>query len=739
MRGGLRTVLLWFAMASAFAGRAVGQVHTEDEMTTSSLHKPRPAIPSAADLAKLPPDGGPDWNRLVFEKSPYLQQHAANPVDWRPWGAEAFDAARKEDKPVFLSIGYSTCHWCHVMEHESFEDDAVAKLMNDAFICVKVDREERPDIDQVYMTVTQAMTGSGGWPMTVLLTPDRKPFFAGTYFPKDSRYGRPGMIDLVPHIQGLWKTDRAKLLESADYISAELGKISRPAAGDPLTSDTLALAFEELHGRFDSTHGGFGNRPKFPVPHNFSFLLHYWKRTGDKDALAMVEKSLTKMRQGGIFDQVGYGFHRYSTDELWLVPHFEKMLYDQALLLNAYAEAYQATGDDSFKRTAGEIIEYVLRDLRSPEGGFYSAEDADSEGVEGKFYVWTMEDLVAAIGKDDAEFFAKAYSFQRDGNFYEESTGHATGENIPHLKGTPTEQLERLEAIRAKLFAIRDQRVHPFKDDKILTDWNGLMIAALAKAGMAFDEPRYTDAARKAADFALTTLRAPDGRLHKRYRQGEAGLPAHLEDYSFLAYGLEQLYEATFDEKYLKASLELMAFVRIHFHDDAGGAFFHTSDEGEALIVRAKDIYDGAIPSGNSVAATTLLRLSHITGNTEMEAQAREAFKTFSKQVAQSPSNFSQLMIALDYAESPSREIVIAGEIGDPTVQAMAREIRRRLLPNTVLIFRPEKLSDELKAIAPELEGKKAIGGKATAYVCSNFTCKAPVTTVEALLKELGP
>lgn len=749
MRSNLMAFLIPFFLALTTNTAFAQSTKESDSMTSQPMeYKGRPAIPPAALLAKLPPDGGPEWNRLVFEKSPYLQQHAANPVDWYPWGEEAFETARRQDKPVFLSVGYSTCHWCHVMEHESFEDAEVARLMNEAFICVKVDREERPDIDHVYMSVTQAMTGSGGWPMTVIMTPDKKPFFAGTYFPKGGRYGRPGMMDLVPHIASLWKDDRARLLDASEYISRELDKITGNIPGDEPTAALLDEAFEQYHDRFDSARGGFGDRPKFPLPHNLSFLLRYWKRTGNQDALRMAELTLEQMRLGGIYDHVGFGFHRYSTDGEWLVPHFEKMLYDQALLAIAYTEAWQITGKALYRQTAEEILAYVLRDMTAPEGGFYSAEDADSEGVEGKFYVWTLDELNAALGEEEGKLFAKAYNFEAGGNFQEESTARPTGENIPHLRRPAdgvakqlnmdsSEFTRRIEASRAKLFAVREKRIHPFKDDKVLTDWNGLMIAALAKGARAFNDSRYEQAARRAADFCLTTMRRPDGRLLKRWRHGEAGLPAHLEDYAFLAYGLAELYEASLDPKYLKAAMELTDLMIAHFEDSDGGAFFQTADDGEELIVRGKDIYDGAIPSGNAVAACTLLRLARLTGRTQYEEKARRVLSAFAGNIKRGPSQFAQSLMALDFALGPTQELILAGTTTDPAFQEMLAEVRRPFLPNLVVLHRPDDDQSPVFDLVEPLRNNKAIDGKATAYVCRSFACDAPTTSTEELRRKL--
>lgn len=473
-------------------------------------------------------------NRLILEKSPYLLQHAYNPVDWYPWGSEAFEKAKREDKPIFLSSGYSTCHWCHVMEKESYEDEEVAKLMNEVFISIKIDREERPDIDGIYMNVCQAMTGSGGWPLNIIMTPEMKPFFAGTYIPKESRYGRKGMLELLPEISDIWKKNRGEAESLAVQVISSLSE--EQGAGEELKVDVLHVAYEQLLDAFDEQHGGFGGAPKFPTPHNLTFLLRYWKRTGDKMALRMVERALTAMSMGGIYDHVGFGFHRYSTDARWLVPHFEKMLYDQALLAMAYTEVYQAIGNEEFKRTACEVFTYVMRDMTSPEGGFYSGEDADSEGVEGKFYVWTEEEIDLALGKD-SELMKKVFGIDKYGNFREE--GKSSGKNILYQRKTLPELVAdlklsaddisgRMVDAKQKLFAVREKRVHPGKDDKILADWNGLMIAAFAKGAQAFDEPAYAEAACRAADFILSRMRGKDGRFFHRYREGEPAIMAFL-------------------------------------------------------------------------------------------------------------------------------------------------------------------------------------------------------------------
>jgi len=705
----------------------------------------RKPLPTAAELKKLPADGGPEYNRLVFEKSPYLLQHAGNPVDWYPWGEKAFNKARAEDKPVFLSIGYSTCHWCHVMEHESFEDDEVAALMNEHFVCIKVDREERPDIDNIYMQVCQAMTGSGGWPLTVLLTPDKTPFFAGTYFPKTGRFGREGMMDLVPRIGKLWRADRDSLLASGKRILDHLRAASQRQPGAELDARTLELGFQQLSRSYDYSQGGFGGAPKFPTPHRLSFLLRYWKRTGDARALRIVEHTLQSMRRGGIYDHVGFGFHRYSTDQGWLVPHFEKMLYDQAMLVIAYVEAYQATGNEEYAQTAREVLTYVLRDMTDANGGFYSAEDADSEGVEGKFYVWSDDEIKGVLG-DDADLFIGAYNIQSGGNFRNPHT--PPNSNIPHLTRSWSElaaQSEtdesdlrgKLEASRKKLFAARKKRIHPYKDDKILTDWNGLMIAAMAKAASALNEPKYAAAAQRAADFTWDYVRDSKGRLLKRHRGGESALPAHVEDYAFMVWGLLDLYEANFEVRNLKRAIALNDQLLAHFWDDKGGGLFFTADDGEPLPVRSKEVYDGAIPSGNSVAMLNFLRIASITGDAALEEKAAAIGRSFSTQVSRAPSAHAQLLCALDYGIGPSYEIVIAGQRENADTGAMVSALRTVFVPNKIVLFRPPGDAPEISMLASFTANQKPRNGKATAYVCRNHQCDLPTTEPKVMLSGL--
>ena len=679
-------------------------------------------------------------NKLITEKSPYLLQHAHNPVEWYPWGEEAFDKAKSEDKPIFLSIGYSTCHWCHVMAHESFEDSSVAKIMNETFVSIKVDREERPDIDKIYMTVCQLMTGSGGWPLTIVMTPDKKPFFAGTYFPKESRFGRIGIIDLIKRIDSLWKNERKQLLDSSEKIIFALQDVNSESPGSSLTKSVLNSTYSQLSARFDKKNGGFGTAPKFPTPHNLLFILRYWKRTGDEKALIMVEKTLKQMRMGGIYDQIGFGFHRYSTDSDWLVPHFEKMLYDQALLTLAYLETYQATNKKEYANTAEEIMMYVLRDMTSPEGAFYSAEDADSEGEEGKFYVWSKKEIEEILGADKAESFSKLYNVNVDGNFLDEATKIKTGKNILHLQfgSTNTSNFD-VESARKQIFDVREKRIRPHKDDKVLTDWNGLMIAAFAKAGYILNEPKYIQVAEKAVNFILNQMKNSDGRLLHRYRDGGADIPAFLDDYAFLIWGLINLYEATFDTLYLKKSVELTEEQLELFWDNLIGAFFFTAVDAESLITRQKETYDGAIPSGNSVAMLNLLRLAQLTGNDNYEKKADYLGRVFAENVRANPVAHSLMMVAVDYAVGPTYSLVIAGDEGKDDTNSMLDEVRKQFLPNKSLIFRStEKLNPEIDNLSNYIQFFDKYEGKATAYVCINKTCKAPTNDINKALEYLS-
>jgi uncharacterized protein YyaL (SSP411 family) len=689
-------------------------------------------------------------NHLRNETSPYLRQHADNPVDWYPWGLEAFEKAVKEDKPVFLSIGYSTCHWCHVMAHESFEHPEIANLMNETFVSIKVDREERPDIDSVYMRACQVMTGTGGWPLTVILTPDKKPFFAGTYIPRESRFGLEGLTELISRIRDVWATRRAEAFSLSDQITGLLQQAPQDTAGEDLGEATLKLAYEQLAGAFDRQHGGFSRAPKFPTPTNLLFLLRYWKRSGNTAALDMVEKTLQAMQRGGIYDHVGLGFHRYSTDSQWLLPHFEKMLYDQAMVAVAYIEAYQATRKKDYRQTAKDIFTYVMRDMTGPEGGFFSAEDADTEGEEGKFYLWTQEQVREALGDGEADLVNKVFNVQKDGNFAGEATGKKSGANILHLL-KPLEEIAsdlnlspnvlraRLNAARQRLFSYRDKRVHPMKDDKVLTDWNGLMIAALAKGAQAFDDPHYAEVACGAADFILGSMRKADGRLWHRHRGQWTGVDANLDDYAFLVWGLIELYEATFDTTHLRFALELTDDMLKHFWDEERGGLYLVPDDGEALLVRKKDIHDTALPSANSVAMLNLLRLARLTGNADLEERAAKIARAFSGSVKESPAAYTQLMVALDFAIGPAYEVVIAGDPHAEDTRTMAKELGRRFLPNkVVLLNRSDRKPSEMTELAEFTKDQSSIGGKATAYVCVNHTCKSPTTDISKMLELLS-
>ena len=552
-------------------------------------------------------------NRLEKESSPYLLQHKNNPVDWYPWSEEAFKKAKELDIPIFLSIGYSTCHWCHVMEKESFEDEEVAKLLNDNFISIKVDKEERPEIDHIYMTVCQAMTGRGGWPLTIIMSPDKQPFFAGTYFPKRGRFGRPGMMELIPSISEAWKTKRNELIESADKIEKFLIESNKKTIGNNLNESILDDTYSVFVERYDNENGGFGSQPKFPSPQNIIFLLRYHKMTGNKTALEMAEKTLINMRMGGIYDQLGFGFHRYSTDKEWLVPHFEKMLYDQAMLSIAYTEAYHLTKKDVYKKIAIEILTYIKRDLTDSRGGFYSAEDADSEGEEGTFYIWSLNEL-SFLEKKEKDLSMKYFNLEDEGNYLDESTRKKNGKNIFHIKSLNNISDNRYEKIRTRLFEQRKKRIHPLKDDKILTDWNGLAIAAFAKAGDVFDNEEFILIAENSADFISRNLKNGDGTLLKRYRNGKSGINGHLDDYAFYIWGLLELYESTFKVDYLEEAIDLSDIVIKNFSNKNNAGFYLSGKNSEKMIVRSITGYDGAIPSGNSIIAMNLVRLSKMTG-----------------------------------------------------------------------------------------------------------------------------
>ena len=673
-------------------------------------------------------------NRLADEQSPYLLQHANNPVDWYPWGEEAFKKAKELDRPIFLSIGYSTCHWCHVMEHESFEDDSVAKLLNDGFISIKVDREELPEIDHVYMTVCQAMTGGGGWPLTIVMTPAKEPFFAGTYFPKDKRGGRSGLFQILPMITDAWTSKRQDIMTSVGQVKNYLDQLNSKPAGNNFSTELINKAYDQFRNGFDEEYGGFFKAPKFPSPHNLIFLMRYHHSFDNKIALEMATKTLKQMRLGGIYDHIGFGFHRYSTDRHWLVPHFEKMLYDQAMIAMAYTEAYHITGEDIFAQTANEIFTYVLRDMTASEGGFFSAEDADSEGEEGKFYVWTEQEIKEVLGENYGKEFNDIFSITTPGNYKDESSGKQTKLNIPHLKNYNSNGNNDLDSAREKLFNIREKRIHPLKDDKILTDWNGLMIAALAKAAIVLNEPGYLDAAEKAAKFVLHSISKGE-RLLKRYRNGVAALDAHLDDYAFMTWGLLELYEATFSTKYLSQALDLMNIMVEDFWDDKNGGFFLGSDQSEKLIVRSKTAYDGAIPSGNSVAVMNMVKLTRITGNTKWAELAEKTMRAFSEDVNQTPTGYTLMLTGFMFDTQNSKEIVIVGDSRNRNTIKFLHTIRTSYAPHKVLLFKDTSVSENrLEQLANWTSTQNSINGKPTAYVCKNFACNQPTSDIQTAL-----
>lgn len=686
-------------------------------------------------------------NKLIKEKSPYLLQHAYNPVDWYPWSEEAFTKAINEDKPVFLSIGYSTCHWCHVMEKESFEDSEVASIMNEYFINIKVDREERPDIDTVYMSVCQVLTGSGGWPLTVIMTPDKKPFFAGTYFPKTSRYNRIGMLDLLPKINEMWRSKRDDLITSSDKITEALIQSHQSHLGDEINPSIFNRAFRMFKERFDEEYGGFGTAPKFPSPHNLLFLLNYYVRRKDETAKHMVEHTLLNMRLGGIYDHIGFGFHRYSTDKKWLLPHFEKMLYDQAMLVPAYSEMYTINHGQFYKQTVFEVLEYVSSKLTYPEGGFYSAEDADSEGEEGKFYVWHKKE-VDDILQADAELICDIFNINDSGNFVDPFKGDSSGENIFYLKKTleehssekgiaESEVKNKVTIATKRLFEEREKRVHPHKDEKILTDWNGLMIAAYAKAYKVFKEKKFLGAAVKSTRFIIEKMLSESGELLHRYKDGDAAITGTLDDYAFISYGLLELYEADYNPEYLQLALKLTEYQLKHFWDDEYGGFFLTADYAEELIVRPKDIYDGAIPSGNSISFYNLIKLYKITGKPELDEKIKLLSQSFYYQIENSPASHTAFLTALDSLYNETTEVIIVGNRNDETAKAMLGILGENFVPGLSIILLDEK-REEVEKIAPYLKNYTFIENKTAAYICKNFTCDLPVTTVEALKEKLG-
>ncbi|MBK8944026.1 MAG: thioredoxin domain-containing protein [Ignavibacteriae bacterium] len=676
-------------------------------------------------------------NELIHEKSPYLLQHSHNPVNWFSWNEKAFAKAKSENKPIFLSIGYSTCHWCHVMEKESFEDEEVAILMNEVFVSIKVDREERPDIDNLYMSVCQMLTGHGGWPLTIIMTPSKKPFFAGTYFPKNSFGNRIGMIDLTIRISEVWKNQQNDIIDSAEKITEHLKSNRNFKVSDFTKHEIIETAFQEFQNRFDEEFGGFGDRPKFPSPHNLLFLLRYFEKSKNTNALFMVEKTLTKMRNGGIFDHIGFGFHRYSTDRNWLLPHFEKMLYDQAMLIIAYSETFQITKNQLYKNTAEEIITYVLRDLKSSNFGFYSAEDADSEGEEGKFYVWNKSEILKTLGTEDGNKFCEIFNVTESGNYFEEATGNSTNTNILHQKKYFDDS--QINSFKTKIFLEREKRIHPFKDDKILTDWNGLMIAALAISGRIFENKEIINDAEKSLQFIFEELISENGNLLHRYRNGDSSISANIDDYAFLVWALIELYQSTFKIFYLQKSIEFTEKLIANFWDEENNSgFFFTDKNNSDLISRTKEFYDGAIPSGNSVMFNNLQKLYKITNDHKFKNYSEFLNKTYKQSVEKVPISFAHFLAGLNFQFNSSQEIIIVGDKENSLTKRMLKIIHENFLPNSVVILWDKNSSDFKlqKKLIPYLDNYEMLENTTTAYICQNYECSLPTNDLDKF-KEL--
>ena len=692
-------------------------------------------------------------NKLVHEKSPYLLQHAFNPVAWYPWGEEAFAAARAEQKPIFLSVGYSTCHWCHVMEHESFENDEIASLLNRYFVCVKVDREERPDVDKVYMTALQGMGQGGGWPMSVFLTPDLKPFYGGTYFPPRSQYGRIGFPDVLTRIHQVWETDRENVLHSSEEIASALQSTVLNVSVPSLDRTLLDTCYHQLEKIYDSEFGGFGGAPKFPRPSVFSALLRYYAETGNRAAVGMTALTLQKMSDGGIYDHIGGGFHRYSVDREWRVPHFEKMLYDQALLAGSYLDVFQITRNPAFASVAGEVLDYVMRDMMHPGGGFYSAEDADSprpespgEEGEGAFYLWTKKEVASLLGNDDAEVFCLRYGVREEGNAPFDPQHEFTGKNILYAARTltgvaaalkrPEEEIAGvISRSRKRLFEARSARPRPLRDDKILTGWNGLMVSAFARGSRILNAPRYREAATLSADFISTKLYdATTGGLSRRFRDGEAKHEGNLDDYAFLSQGLLDLYEATFDTRWIDLALKITETQVSTFWDSRTGGFFDTSGMDSSILVRTKEQYDGAEPAGNSVAAMNLFRLAQITDNKPLREKAVQTLLAFGELLQKQPVVMPQMVAAYAFSLAKADQIVVASALDDSMRRDVLDQIYSRYLPNKIVVLLDGSESQKrLSELNPFFASIAAHPGKTTVYVCQDYVCRLPTSDVAAL------
>jgi uncharacterized protein YyaL (SSP411 family) len=714
--------------------------------------------PLAQESSPMNPSSSPDpidaprpprENRLACETSPYLLQHAHNPVDWYPWGSEAFARAKELDRPIFLSIGYSACHWCHVMERESFEDEAIARLMNELFVCIKVDREERPDVDDVYMKAVQILTQGGGWPMSVWLTPDGRPFFGGTYFPPEDKYGRAGFPKVCAEMGRLWKEERQRVLDAADALTGEVRKASTLASAGgssdaALPEGLVARAADRIVRNFDPTYGGFGAAPKFPHPMELALLVRADARIGKPEARHAALFTLEKMAAGGIYDQVGGGFHRYSTDERWLVPHFEKMLYDNAQLAGVYLDAFLATGDEAHARVVREILDYVLREMTSPEGGFHSTQDADSEGEEGKFFVWTPDELEAALGADLAAWIGPFFGVSREGNFEHGASILSRPWSVADFAKARSMSEEQVAAgigvARCKLFGERSKRVAPARDDKVLADWNGLMIGAFARAGFHLAEPRYLDAARKSAAFARAKLWSEEGggSLKRSWKDGQAKHAGNLADFACLAEGFLELHQAGFDPADLAFARRLVDVAIARFADEGEGGFFFTASDHETLIARPKDPYDGATPSGPSVMASNLVRLAELTGEEAYRARALRMLALYRRLLEQHPQAVGRMLWAVDFLESRPREVVLAGP-SEAALAPLVDVLRKSSGAHRVVLVATPQSAGALSKLTSLLEGREpAAGGTPSAYVCRDGACKLPVTDPARLAEELA-
>ncbi|NLL45275.1 MAG: thioredoxin domain-containing protein [Clostridiales bacterium] len=669
-------------------------------------------------------------NRLIKEKSPYLLQHAQNPVDWFPWGEEAFAKAKAEDKPIFLSIGYSTCHWCHVMSQESFEDDEVAKILNRDFVSVKLDREERPDVDSVYMSACQIMTGSGGWPLTIIMTPDKKPFYADTYLPKTSRYGKVGLIDLLEEVVKQWQSNRKRLTEAGDEITDYLGRISGNAREGEPSKKLIASAIEGYRRAFDPKWGGFGGAPKFPTPHNLIFLLRYSRLEGDSEARKMAEETLEHMYRGGIFDHIGGGFSRYSTDERWLVPHFEKMLYDNALLTYAYLEAFSLTGRRLYREAVEKTLDYVLRELTDPGGGFYCGQDADSEGVEGKYYVFKPGEVKEVLGKTEGEVFCRRFGISEDGNF--------EGKSIPNLIGNSffEDESDEIRVLCKKLYEYRLRRTSLHKDDKILTSWNALMISAFARAALFLDNDSYLQAAKNAEAFISEKLTDDSGRLLIRWREGEAANLGQLDDYSFYALSLLELYDATFEASYLKKALSIVREMIRLFEDPENGGYYMYASDSEQLISRPKEVYDGAMPSGNSAAALVLNRLALLTGDGKLNEAADRQLRFISGSVGGYPTGHGFALLALTSSLYQSSELICASS-GRDAPEELIEFLRKRSYPNLTTLVKTAENEPILSEILPFSAEYPIPENGSLYYLCRNRSCSSPTESIKELESQL--